>query len=827
MHINPLSINDTNNNKVRTMPTKQIIRIVMIMLLLPMITQAHAAIKSISQFTQNMSKYPGYFTFYYANEEGKLYLEVDKLRAPFLLQQSLPYGVGSNDIGLDRGQLGGTYLAQFERMGNKVMLRALNTYYRASSTNKAEQQSVNEAFASSILFGFEVKAGTDTRVLIDYTPYLLTDVHGVSRTLSARKQGNYSVDTSRSAVNMARTKSFVKNTELEAVLTFTGNNPGEYVKQVSADPYAISVNMHHSLVELPDNNYTPRVFHPQSGYWSIEHKDYSAPLGESMFVRYIPRHRLAKKNPEQAISEPVKPIIYYLDPGVPEPVKTALLDGARWWNMAFEKAGYKNAFQVKVLPENADPMDVRYNVIQWVHRATRGWSYGSSVIDPRTGEIIKGHVTLGSLRVRQDILIAEALAAPYKTGNEVTAELQAMALDRIRQLSAHEIGHTLGIAHNFAASPKARASVMDYPHPLVSLNDQGQLDTSKGYASGMGGWDEQVIKYGYSDFGKQNEQQALNKILRENDELGLEFISDRDARAQGGAHPTGHLWDNGENPSAELERVMSLRQKALARFGIENIKAGTSLSQLEEVLVPLYLFHRYQVEAAVKLIAGVDYSYEVRGDSDVQGTRVVEADIQRQAMAAMMRTLDAKELVLPESIIALIPPKAYGEYTTRESIVGRTGITLDAMALPEVAANHSLGLLLHPQRVNRLAQQGARSSEAYSLDSLLATMVERIFDNEHANAMEAKVQHRVQWLTAQHFATLISSEKVAPEVQAQFKFYLKRVADDYRQNKLLGSVSSGESAFKQHLADAINQFLETGNWQQSFKPLPLPPGSPI
>ncbi|TMO48264.1 zinc-dependent metalloprotease [Pseudoalteromonas ruthenica] len=805
----------------------QILRVALFLLLLPMITQAHAAIKSISQFTQNMSKYPGYFTFYYANDEGKLYLEVDKLKQPFLLQQSLPYGVGSNDIGLDRGQLGNTYLAQFERMGNKVMLRALNSYYRASSSNRAEQQSVREAFASSILYGFEIKALTDTRVVIDYTPYLLSDVHGVSRTLAARKQGHFNLDTSRSAVHMPRSKSFVNNTELEAVLTFSGTKPGEYVKQVSADPYALTVHMHHSLIALPDDNYQPREFHPQSGYWSIEHKDYSAPLGESMYVRYIPRHRLEKKHPNKALSEAVKPIVYYLDPGVPEPVRTALLDGAKWWNTAFEKAGYKNAFQVKMLPEHADPMDVRYNVIQWVHRATRGWSYGGSVIDPRTGEIIKGHVTLGSLRVRQDILIAEALAAPYKKGDEVTEKLQAMALDRIRQLSAHEIGHTLGIAHNFAASSRARASVMDYPHPLVALNQQGQLDTTKGYAKGMGLWDEQVIKYGYSDFHGLDEGEQLHAILAQNRELGLEFISDRDARAQGGAHPSGHLWDNGEDPAAELQRVMQVRKQALARFGIENVKAGTSLSQLEEVLVPLYLFHRYQVEAAVKLVGGVDYSYEVRSAQPVQGTQVVARERQQSAFQALLATLDAQQLVLPESVVALIPPKAYGEYPTRESVKGRTGITLDAMALPEVAANHTLALLFHPERLNRLAQQGARSEQAFGLDNLLEQFVARIFDNEHPSAMAAKVQHRIQWLSAQHFVNLVSSDKVAPEVQAQFKYYLRQIADDYQQDKLLGSVSSGESAFKQHLADAINQFLERGQWPQSFKPLPMPPGSPI
>ena len=436
--------------------------------LLCMITQAHAAIKSIDEFTEKMNHFPGYFSFFYDTQNGNVYLKVDKLEQQFLLQHSLPYGVGSNDIGLDRGQLGGTYLVQFERFGNKVMLRAVNTYYRANTSNIAEQQSVKEAFASSILAGFKVVAQDDNAALIDYTPYLLSDVHGVSRNLAARKQGQFSLDESRSAVFMNRSKAFLKNTELEAILTFKGSKPGKYVRQVSADPYALSVHMHHSLIQLPDDNYTPRKFSPQSGYWSVEHKNYAAGLDESMYVRYIPRHRLAKKDPSLAVSEPVEPIVYYLDPGVPEPVKTALLEGGQWWNDAFNAAGYKNAFEVKVLPDNADPMDVRYNVIQWVHRATRGWSYGSSIIDPRTGEIIKGHVTLGSLRVRQDILIAESLAAPYLKGNEVAGTLHAMALDRIRQLSAHEIGHTLGIAHKVdercSTSWEATLSLMSHFH---------------------------------------------------------------------------------------------------------------------------------------------------------------------------------------------------------------------------------------------------------------------------------------------------------------------------------------------------------------------------
>ncbi|MDP4983736.1 zinc-dependent metalloprotease [Pseudoalteromonas tunicata] len=787
-------------------------------LLLGIVTQAHAALKSIDEFTHDMNQYPGYFPFYYDDNSGKLYLEVEKLNQAFLLQQSLPYGLGSNDIGLDRGQLGETRLVQFEKMGNKLMLRQLNTYYRANTSNKAEQQSVKEAFASSILFGFELAANTEKSYLIDYTPYLLSDVHGVSRTLEARKQGSFSLDSSRSAVFMPRSKAFAKNTELEAVLTFKGSKPGEFVRQVSADPYAISVNMHHSLIELPDDNYQPRAFHPQSGFWSVEHKDYAAPLGQSMLVRYIPRHRLAKKDPSAAVSEAVEPIVYYLDPGVPEPVRTALLDGAKWWDQAFAAAGYKNAFQVKVLPEHADPMDIRYNVIQWVHRATRGWSYGASVIDPRTGEIIKGHVTLGSLRVRQDILIAEALAAPFVKGNEVNDALQAMALDRIRQLSAHEIGHTLGIAHNFSASIKDRASVMDYPHPLVSFNDDGSFNTSQGYAKGMGVWDTQVIKYGYADVAKEQEQNHLAAVLEQNKQLGLEFISDDDARAQGGAHPTAHLWDNGAEPVAELERILNIREKALAQFGIQNIKTGTALSQLEEVLVPLYLLHRYQVEAAVKLIAGVDYHYEVRNQDAPAGTQMVSVEQQKAALATLMQTLEPSRLTIPESVLALIPPKAYGEAKTRESIVGRTGLTLDAMALPEVAAQHSLNLLLNSQRLNRLQQQKMRDSQQLGVRDVIFPLSEQVFFADTNTGAAAKIQQRVQVLTASLMAKQSISAAVAPEVQAELTSQLKFIAKKYQRSS---------DVFSQYLADEISFFLSNGEWSKRFNALPMPPGSPI
>ena len=395
-------------------------------------SSALAALPSIGEFTSDMTKKDGLIPVYYDDESDKVYLAVPTDHAEYLFQSSLPYGVGSNDIGLDRGQLGNTRLVSFEKFGNKVLLKQHNTKYRAAHGSDAEKQSIDEAFADSVIAGFTLVAKNDSANLIDYTPFLLSDIHGIGNRLAGTNQGSFSVDNMRSGVYLPKTKGFEKNTELEALVTFAGKKPGEYVQQVTPDPESLSVHLHHSFVALPDDNYTPREYHPYSGYWKFSYFDYSTPISEPTEQRFITRHRLNKKTPHAAMSESVEPIVYYLDPGIPEPVMTALKEGASWWNQAYEAAGYKDAFQVKVLPEGADPMDVRYNVINWVHRATRGWSYGSSVVDPRTGEIIKGHVTLGSLRVRQDYLIALGLTSPFKDGSTDTTAQQEMALDRIR-----------------------------------------------------------------------------------------------------------------------------------------------------------------------------------------------------------------------------------------------------------------------------------------------------------------------------------------------------------------------------------------------------------
>ena len=548
---------------------------------------------TIAEKTAGIEKLPGYFNLYWDAKQGKLWLEVDKWGTAFLYQSGLPAGIGSNDIGLDRGQLGATRMVRFDRSGPKVLLVQENLEYRALSQDPDERRAVRDSFAESALWGFTAAAEEKDRALVDATDFFLRDAHHVPEALRRTKQGAYRLDLSRSAIYLPRTKNFPLNTEVEATLTFTGEEPGPWVRQVTPSPEAITVREHHSFVQLPPPGYKPREYDARASFFGIQYLDYATPIGEPIVKRFIARHRLEKKEPKEAMSEPVEPIVYYLDRGAPEPIRSALLEGGRWWNQAFEAAGYKNAFRVELLPEGADMMDLRYNVIQWVHRATRGWSYGAGVIDPRTGEIIKGQVTLGSLRVRQDYLIAEALLAPYEKGKPVSPKIEQMALARLRQLAAHEVGHTLGLEHNYSASTVNRSSVMDYPPPYVKLDAGGVPDLSDAYAMGIGEWDKVSIAYGYQDFPPGvDEHAALDKILKDAFARGLRFLTDQDARPAGSSSSLAHLWDSGTNAVDELRRLLEVRVAALKRFGENNIREGAPMATLEDVLVPLYLMHR-------------------------------------------------------------------------------------------------------------------------------------------------------------------------------------------------------------------------------------------
>lgn len=767
---------------------------------------------------EELTKQEGYFNFWYSEKEDKIYLKVDQLDQEFIYVHSLTSGLGSNDIGLDRGQLGGTAIVKFQRAGNKLLLLQPNQDYRAITDNESERRSVEQAFAKSVLFGFEIKDESEGAFLIDFTPFLMQDAHGVARRLKQQRQGTYKLDKTKSALAMQRTKAFPKNSEFEALLTFTGEPEGRNIRSVAPDASNLSVIQHHSFVELPDEDYDKREFDPRSGANFISYQDYSTPIYEPLTKRFITRHRLEKKNPDAEVSEAKEPIIYYLDPGAPEPVKSALLDGARWWNQAFEAIGYKNAFQVEMLPEEADPMDLRYNMIQWVHRSTRGWSYGASVRDPRTGEILKGHVSLGSLRIRQDFMIAQALMnQPFKTSDDNYEPMLEMALARIRQLSAHEVGHTLGFAHNFAASANGMTSVMDYPHPNLKLKNN-QIDFSEAYDTNIGEWDKVTVAYTYGEGDdSQTEKQYLDAVLKQAETDGFQFISDSDARPQGGAHAYAHLWDNGENATEELNRVLELRNSAISYFSLDNIQTGEAYSVLEDVFVPLYFFHRYQTEATAKLIGGLDYNYATKG-SNLKPVEVLSTSDQKKALEAILKTLDAQTLAIPEQILSLFPPRAFGFSRSRESFKSNTGVSFDALGAAATASDMSLGLLLHPERANRLIQQKSLDKSNLSLEKVLEELVKNTFEKQQKSSYQTEVQNTINFNVLKHLMNLSASQQSIPQTKALANATL---------NQLKIRFIKDNTSLSREMYYRIEQFMEE---PEKFEVIPspsIPDGSPI
>ncbi|MUP45531.1 DUF5117 domain-containing protein [Gramella sp. BOM4] len=768
---------------------------------------------------ENLKKYEGFFDFHYNEKEDEIYLEVDSLDYEFLYVNSLTSGIGSNDIGLDRGKLGAERIVKFQKAGNKLLLVQPNQDYRAITDNEAEKQSVAEAFGRSVLFGFEIKEEKDGKYIIDLTPFLLQDTYGITQVLKRGDYGTYKLDKSKSALSLDRTKAFPENTEFEALLTFEGEPKNRTIGSVVPDAQNISVTQHHSFVKLPDDNYQKRIFDPRSGAIYISYMDYASPVYEPIRKRYAVRHRLEKKNPEAEVSEAVEPIIYYLDPGTPEPVRSALLDGARWWNQAFEAIGYKDAFQVKMLPEDADPLDVRYNVIQWVHRSTRGWSYGASVVDPRTGEIIKGHVSLGSLRIRQDFMIAQAMMnKPFSRSDEDHKPMMDLALARIRQLSAHEVGHTIGFAHNFAASTNDRASVMDYPHPQFELNN-GEIEFANAYDTGIGEWDKVTVNYSYSDVPEgMDEKEYLNSILEKASLDGLKFISDSDARASGGAHAFAHLWDNGKDAAEELERVLKIRKQAISNFSEDNIRKNEPFTVLEDVFVPLYFFHRYQNEAAVKMVGALEYNYAVKGGPE-QVVEHLDAKLQEKALENVLQTLSAEELAIPQEKLALFPPRAFGYGRDRESFKSNTDVAFDALGAASTASDMTMGLLLHPARAERLIQQHSLNKDLPSLAQVLDEIMEKTIKTEQKDSYMQAVQNTINFVVFKHLLNLAVSDDATPLVRAQTNQKIDELANWLRGRK---------DAVSQEMYRNISKFREKPEEFKLELNVPkIPDGSPI
>lgn len=797
------------------------------------------AAASIDALTKGLQKFDGYFPFYYDAKTGKILLEVGRLDEEFLYFGSLANGVGN---GIERGQ-STSAIAKFVRVGGKVLLLEPNYDYRATTGSADERRAVDNAFAKSVIWGFVPLASEGSKVLLDLTPFLVRDSQKIGERLSsggfsgpgasllvpgagARPPVTYKLDDSRSAVYLANTRNFPKNTEFEALVTFvagagvSGNNEGP---DLAPDPGAITMQLHQAFVELPDNQFRPRQFDPRSGFFQFSYLDFSVPMNQPLAQRFIARHRLQKKDPAAVLSEPVKPIVYYVDRGAPAAIKKALIEGGAWWNQAFEAAGYTNAFQVKEMPEGADPLDMRYNVVNWINRSgsPRAFSYGNAYTDPRTGEIIKGVVSLGADRHRQDYLIAEGMLQPYTDGQPVTDQMEQLALARIRQLSAHEIGHTLGLYHNFTASTNERASVMDYPFPRFRLLPDGRVDASDAYATGIGAWDKRAIMWGYSDFAPgTDETAALDRIMQETLRQGHRFIPD----IGGYAHPAANQWDDGTEPIAQLTNLMALRRHVLDGFSEKAIRARAPLATLEEVLVPIYLLHRYQVEAVAKSLGGVYFTHALKNDGQVP-TQLVDPAVQQRALAALLATISPAALQLPEALIAKIPPRPSGYPGSVETFAGYTGPTFDPLAAAEAAAGPTIASLLNAERAARLIEYQARDSRQPGFGPVMTQLLAQTWHAAPAAGYAGAVQTVVNNLTLKYLLQLAANPRAAASVRGQALLKI-----DELQQWMRGQAKHAQPTQKANLLFGLAQIDQFRAEPGKFTPPPtanMPPGAPI
>lgn len=760
---------------------------------------ARAQQEPFAEVTGGLDRQEGFFPLYHDVDGGRLLMEVPADGPEFLYLVSQATGIGSDDLGLDRGEIGSEYLARFERSGDRVFLTLQNPEFRAASDPDPElRRSVEESFPTSRIGSLEVLAEEDGRLLVDATPLFLRDAVGIAEDLAEEGEGSFEVDEERSTIHAPRTKAFPENTEVEAALTWSAEDPGPEVSGHAPDGRALTLRLHHSFVQLPEEGYEPRAPDPRIGLFTVDFYDYGRSLEQGYEDSYINRHRLEKANPGAEMSEPVEPIVYYMDPGIPEPYRSAFREGAEWWNEVFEAAGFRNAFRVEIMPPDMDPLDARYNVIQWVHRTEAGSSIGPSFVDPRTGEIIKAAVRMDSHRSLADFdIYMGAVPAAGATGGRrslglcrmgsgagaglgwaasldpgVSAEEFAMA--RRRQHAAHEVGHTLGLSHNFVAASYGRASVMDYPAPLIRV-EGGEVDLSDAYRPGPGLYDTLAIRYAYETFPDGEEEAGLDEIVAEATDGGAGYVTNPHASGWS-SHPEASTWVNGSDVLDELDRLLGVRSFLLERFDERALRPGEPLAEMDRRLAPVYLHHRFAITAATKAVGGMAFRYGVPGE-EVAATRLVPAERQRRALDLLTRAIRPSELAIPEDVLTEMAPEPFGYGADPRGFEGRTEPAFDHLGAARTLARMAVGGLLEPRRMSRVAAFHDRDDSLPSPTGVVARLVEETWERRRAGAGSDRpvLARAVERVVADELVRLGASAEAAPEARAAAEWGLRRI----------------------------------------------------
>lgn len=758
-----------------------------------------AAGDPIDELTASMESEEGFVTVHYDEEEGRFFLEIDRLGEDFLYLTALATGSGTVSPMLDRGQIDSEYIGRFLRQGDRVYFELQNPRFTASDAeNEALVRSVEESFAKSVIASFEIVEKEEGRFLVDATDFFTSDALGIQRSLQEAEQGSYTHDPERSYIHKAR--AFPENTEIQTAVTYAADDPSAEMRSHVPDGRYLTHRIHHSLVALPQEGYEPRDLDPRVGYFSVERYDFARDFDEDYVQRYAVRHRLEKTDPEAEVSDVEEPIVYYVDPAIPEPYREAFFEGFEWYAGLFEAAGFRNAFEVRDMPEDMDPMDARYNTVVWVHRSGPGASVGPTFTDPRTGEIIKATVRMDSHRSLVNFSMFQAYSPAF--GEDFDTGEFAMA--RRRQHAAHEIGHTLGLAHNFIAESYGRASVMDYPAPRLRLTDEGLVDISEAYSPGPGAYDSLAIEWGYAEFAEEAEEEAgLQEIVEEVIERDLEFIT-HPWQGISGSHPRAGTWALSEEPLSEFEEALEVRQVLMEHFDESALLEEEPLWRMNERFNHVYFYHRFMLDALTKYLGGYAFQYSIKGDGRGAG-EVVPAEEQWQALELLMNALEAEHLRIPEHVVEQMAPRPYG-YSDHDLAINTAGApAFDQLDPARAFARLLFDQLLGPERVARVVAFADRDSDMPAMEEVVDYLIDRVWERETGEQPTYDIVAQRALTTA--LMELSGSDDAVYEAQAAADYGLDRIRE------LLEGPAPEEARLRSHqrrTAREIERFFRDG-----------------